>query len=120
MWGEPQTDLALNPQSQFRTHWPFSPEHIAFKEPPRGLRSLILGQNMSRQESQDAGMPVKLANSQGKDGDGTFSLSMLPELIEESGSQCGSPSPTPTQHPQHQRAFNPSDSTVRNLAQGNN
>lgn len=87
----------------------------------------MLGQNMSRQGSKGARVPVKLASSQRKDGDGHFSFSVLPGLTEGFGSQRGSSSPTPCHappppHAHHhpQKAFNPSDSTVRNVAQGNN
>lgn len=63
----------------------------------------MLGQNMSRQGSKGARVPVKLASSQRKDGDGHFSFSVLPGLTEGFGSQRGSsspamhlPPPTPT------------------------
>lgn len=66
-----------------------------------------------------------LASSQRKDGGGTFSFNMVSGLTEEFGSQPGSSSPTPMQcipppNANCQKAFNLSDSTVKNLAQGNN
>lgn len=42
----------------------FSFSVLAFRDPPRGLRSLVSGQNISREEGKGSQTPAKLADSQ--------------------------------------------------------